>query len=913
MKPTNGKKILSVILMILAAVSIMLVAANKYYIDLLWFTEVGYTQVFLKEIVTRMQIGVPMFLVLTVILYFYFIFLKSAVTKRDLVVVTIKKKIALIPLAASIVLSFIITSLANSLLWFKLLEFLNASSFNTKDPVFGKDISFYVFKLPFLESLSGVLLTILFIVFIATLAFTALTFLSKGREAIQISELEIRKEEMKDFFIKFGQLTSKQIGIFAAIFFLLLSFDYYIRTFTILYSPSSISFGAGYTDIAVKLNLYRIQTVLCIAAAVLAVLAGFRKKFKLMLLGPIVLIAVSLIGGVAAFGLENYIVAPNQYDKEEPYLKKHIQYTQLAYGLDNVENKEFSASEDITLEDIKANDLTVKNIPINDYKPTLDMYNSIQGFRIYYEFNDIDIDRYMINKLYTQVFISAREMDNGQLEENAKNWINQHLKYTHGFGVAVSPVNKVNEVGQPDLTVKDIPPKSIGTDIEVTEPRIYFGESTDTYAITNCKTPEFDYPSGSDNKENFYEGKAGIKLTLFNRLAFAIREQNIKIILSTDITSDSKILINRNIKARLAAIAPFFSYDEDPYIVVSEGKLYWIVDAFTSSNRYPYSKPYNTENTFNYIRNSVKVVIDAYNGDVTFYQVDKDDPITNTYNKIYPGILKPISEMSEDLRSHVRYSQTMFDIQSDIYRTYHMNNTKVFYNKEDQWEVARQVYGAEKETMKVESAYLIMKLPDRDEEFTLMIPYTARQKDNMVAWMSAMNDGDDYGKLMVYNFPKQSLVYGPMQIEQRVDQDTTISPQLTLLGQQGSQVVRGNMLTIPIEEAILYVEPIYIKASDGDRALPELKKVIASYKNKIIMADSLESALEQIFGKSQAPQPNETPGEADKDVNSLITKANSLFTQAQEAQKGGDWAKYGELIKQLESVLGDLKALTNTP
>jgi uncharacterized membrane protein (UPF0182 family) len=900
----KSNKVLTIIILILGIIGGAFALSSRFYIDYLWFAEMGYTQVFLKEIVTKTQIFIPMFITLTIIVYFYFEFLKK-VALQGKVITIIKKKVDIIPLGASTVLSFVITFLATNALWYKLLEFINAEPFNVKDPIFGKDISFYVFKLPFLDSLHAVLSSILFLVFISTIIFTAGYYLSKS--AVQTEVGEEKRPDLKKFFIQLGKIMTKQIGVFIGLFFLLAAFGYYLQSLELLYSPSGISFGAGYTDSVIRLRLYQVLMYMSIGASVISIVAGFRRKLKLFFIAPTLIIVVSFLGGVVGLVVENYVVVPNQFGKEEQYLKRHIEYTRKAYGIENVRVQEFSAQQDITIEDIEENDLTIKNIPINDYRPTLDMYNSIQGFRIYYEFNDVDIDRYIIDGEYTQVFISAREMNNDKLEENAKTWINQHLKYTHGFGIAVSPVNKVNEVGQPDLTVKDIPPRSTSPEIQVDEPRIYFGESTNTYAITNAKTAEFDYPEGSDNQENFYEGTAGISLNLLNRLAFAIQESDLKILLSSEITSESKILIKRNITERISEIAPFLSYDEDPYIVASEGKLYWIMDAFTVSNRYPYAQPFDQGNTFNYIRNSIKVVVDAYNGDVVFYQVEEDDPIANVYKKIYPDIFKPIDEMPQDLRSHVRYSQDMFDVQADIYRTYHMQNTRVFYNKEDQWELPRQIYGSEKEVENIESTYLIMKLPEREAEFTLMVPYTARQKDNMVAWMAAMNDGDSYGDIMVYTFPKQSLVYGPMQIEQRIDQDTIISPQLTLLGQQGSQVIRGNMMAIPVEEAILYVEPVYIKARDSERSLPEVKKIVVSYKNRIIMADSLQEGLTQIFGEYEDDDENENPVE--QDLSSLIIQANSLFEGAQRAQREGNWAEYGELISQLEEVLNQLNAI----
>ena len=910
MKKNNiykSKKIGLIAAAIIFVLLLLFFILNRFYIDYLWFSEVGFTQIFFKEIITKTEIFIPIFMILVVLLYFYFLFLKKVIAKNSIVVVRsgIRSKFAWGHLAISVVISLLITLLTTNSLWYKLLEFINAKPFNINDPIFNKDVSFYIFKLPFLEQLYAVLSSILTIVFIATIAYTVINYASGYKT--QFHEDDGAGIDIKGLLLKLGNITVKQIGIFVGFFFLLLAFNYYLRQFYLLYSSSDIIYGAGYTDSVIRLNLYRVLMVLSLIIAGYSVISGFRKKLKPLLLGPAVIIVVSVAGWVIGAGVENFIVTPNQYTKEEPYLSRHIEYTNMAYGINNVTEKSFNPVQELNLTDIEENEATIGNIPINDYKPTLDIYNSIQGFKVYYEFNDIDIDRYQIDDQYTQVFISARELDNTKLEENARTWINQHLKYTHGFGVAVSPVNRVNEVGQPDLVVKNIPPQTDSTVFSIDEPRIYFGEKTDSYVITNGTTPEFDYPEGSNNQENFYDGTAGIRMNMLNRIVFAVREKTLKILLSSEISSESKMLIRRNIMDRVSTIAPFLLYDPDPYIVVSQGKLYWIIDAFTVSDRYPYAQPYDETNRFNYLRNSVKVVVDAYNGNVMFYQVDTDDPIINAYESIYNDVFTPIDEMPEDLRSHVRYSQEMFDVQSDIYRTYHMTNTKVFYNKEDQWDIPRQIYGASKEIMDVESAYMIMKLPDREEEFTLMVPYTAKEKDNMIAWMSVMNDLDSYGEIVVYTFPKQSLVYGPMQIEQRIDQDTVISPQLTLLGQQGSQVIRGNMLAIPIEESLLYVEPIYLIAQDADRSLPEVKKIIVSYNNKIIMADTLALGLEQIFGKSEQPeeiieeQPSENiPEETSKeDIAGLITEANRLFEAAQDAQK--EW-RLGFIWRPVKSI-----------
>ena len=910
---SHRQKSIGIVIGILILIGAILYSSTGFIVNYQWFSEVGYTEVFLKGIVTKLKLGIPLFIILTLILYIYFALLKALYNKNMMVFGSKEqnRRENRWVLAGSAILSLILSSIITFTIWYDLLEFLHATPFNISDPIFSRDMSFYIFKLPLFEQLYSVGLTALVFFAIASFVFFILMFSLKGKQGI-FPEDDQPHMDIKRLSQQFLSLGSKQFSILAATFFILLSFGYYLRTFSILYTPAGVVFGAGYIDIHINLWMYRVLMAIAWASAILVIFAGYKKRWKLALAGPAALIIVTLIGNIIAIGMDNFIVSPNEMVKERPYIQNHINYTQAAYDLTDIEEKEFPVEQNLTAESLKNNEITINNIPINDYRPTLSMYNSLQGFRRYYEFNDVDIDRYMIDGEYTQVFLSARELDQNNIDEDSRNWINQHLIYTHGFGATVSPVKRVNHVGQPELLLKDIPPQG-SKDLEITQPRIYFGELTDDYVITNTRTKEFDYPSGDDNVEYLYEGDAGIPLNFLNRILFAINKGTLRFILSNDISSESRILIHRNIMERVQKIAPFLSYDEDPYLVIHEGKLYWIIDAFTTSNRYAYSQPVS-QGSFNYIRNSIKVVIDAFNGEVTFYQVDRKDPIASTYGKIYPNLLKDINEMPEGLRSHIRYSQTMFDIQSEIYRTYHVDNPNVFYNGEDVWQISKQIYGREEEP--IESTYIIMKEPDgEEEEFVLMVPYTPREKDNMISWMAALNDGDNYGKLLIYKFPKEKLVYGPMQIEKRIDQDAYISKELTLLDQQGSTVIRGNLLTIPVDNSLLFVEPIYLESSGGERNLPEVKRVIVAYENDIVMAESLEEGLNQIFGEvedqegdPEDQEPGEWTGVRPKDrMDDLILEANQLFEKAQEAQRQGDWAAYGDYIDQLRDVLRDLE------
>ena len=919
MNKDNKRRSLTALIVIIVAILATLSTIVTFTIDYKWFSELGYTQIFLKEILTKLKVGLPIFIVLTGLLFIYFKALKGIYNKKMLEIESdrISKRYNKWILLFSTVLSAILSLLITNNLWYRILEYSNSTSFNVKDPIFSKDMSFYIFKLPLLEQIYSVGVMSLFIIAFVTIVFFVGMFLMKGQARV-IEDFKAGRISVRYIYDEMINLASKQIGIMLGILFLLIAFSFVLKTYTLLYSPRGVAYGASYTDLHVTLWMYRISVVVAIVSAVLVVIAGFRKRVKLALLGPVVLIGVSILGNLLGLGMEAFIVSPNQLTKEEPYILDNIKYTQLAYGLDKIEEKDFPAEQNITAKSLADNQTTIENIPINDRMPTLSMYNSLQGFRRYYQFKNIDVDRYMIDGKYTQVFLSARELNQEKIDDRSKTWVNKHLKYTHGYGLAVSPTNKVNEVGQPELIVKNIPPQT-DTELKIEEPRIYYGELTDDYIITNTKTKEFDYPEGDNNQEVLYEGDAGIPLNFFNKILFAINQGSPRILLSNDITKDSKIHIDRNIADRVEKIAPFLEYDKDPYLVIDAGRLYWVIDAFTISNRYAYSEPMDEQNKHNYIRNSVKVVVDAYNGDTDFYQVDSEDPIATTYGKIYPGLLKDISEMPEGIKNNIRYSQAMFDIQSDVYRTYHMENPTVFYNKEDVWQVANEKQSEKEEDKKIDSGYIIMKLPEREkEEFVLMVPYTPREKDNMVSWLAALNDGEDYGKLIVYKFPKQKLVYGPMQIEKRIDQDTEISKELTLLDQQGSNVIRGSLLTIPIDDSLMFVEPIYLNSTGEERNLPEVKRVIVAYGDKIVMRESLQDSLNEVFGlqKQEDKSPQDKPDEKEEgstsaaDVNvdgNLVRKANELFNNAEQAQKDGNWSEYGKFLDELKTTLKQLQ------
>ncbi len=913
--------------LIIGIVVLLLILINsfgtilKFVTDYLWFSEIGYIKTFFTKLSAELSIGIPLFIGLFLLFFFYMKKLLKKNYSQDKIVEVVgsKNKANLFVGLGSIAISFFFTTSVTSNLWLEILQFTNSKSFGVTDPIFGQELEFYMFKLPLINSIVGIIITLLFLMIVLAVVFNLAGGIGKKIKDIpgQFADQQFGQTMQMPNLIdkKTIMRIINQVSILGFILFIMFGIKIFLGTFDLLYSDRGRVFGAGYTDIAVTLNVYRIMAILCIASAFTFFFGSRKRNLKIALSLPVVVIAVSIVGTFAAGAVEKFIVEPDQLSKESKYMQNNIKHTQLAYGLDNVKELDFQVEDNLTKEDIEANKEVIENIRINDKAPLNQVYNKLQGIRPYYTFNDVDIDRYVIDGEYKQVYLSARELDQSLLNDQAKTWINQYLKYTHGYGVALSQVNKVTSQGQPELLLKDIPPTT-NTDLKITRPEIYFGEKTNDYIIVNTDEKEFDYPSGSDNVESIYEGDAGIPLNFMNKLLFSIKEGSYKLLISNNINSNSKIIINRNILDRVKQIAPFISYDNDPYIVINQddGKLYWIIEGFTMSSRYPYSQPIAGSN-INYIRNSVKVVVDAYNGDTNFYIADENDPIIMTYNDIFKDLFKSIDEMPDGIRSHIRYSQEMFNIQAEMYRTYHMENSTVFFGREDTWDIAKEKY-LDKE-QKVEPNYYMFKLPEEDDiEFLLTIPYTPQGKDNMSAMLVARNDKEKYGELLLYKFPKNKTIKGTALIESKIDQDTEISSQLTLWSQKGSNVLRGNTLTIPIENSLLYVEPIYLQA-DTQSNFPEMKMVIVVYGDKIVMEPTLQQALDKVLGEIYTPNDQNNQGNnvgfENKSVEDLIKQANDVFVDANNALKNGSWAEYGKKLDDLEKILNQLNLLVNGP
>ncbi|MFH2034612.1 MAG: UPF0182 family protein [Candidatus Margulisiibacteriota bacterium] len=785
--------------------------------------------------------------------------------------------------AAGIGFFALITGFGAITQWQVVLKALNAVSFGMQDPVFFKDIGFYLFSFPLLQYLQGFLFTSCLI----SLCIAVWIYLLDG--SISFSGLKL----------DLGRGAKSHLYILAAALVLLFAWGLWLGELQVLYSTRGVVFGAGYTDVKAQILGYNLQIYLLVILAALVLYSIFRKTIRLPLIGlGIYLLIAVVMGGIYPAILQNFQVKPNEITLESPYIANNIKFTRLAYGLDKIEEREFPVDQDLSLKDLQKNNQTIDNIRLWDPRPLLKTYRQLQGIRTYYDFLDVDVDRYDLNGSYKQVMLSPREIDITRLAEQAQTWVNQHLIFTHGYGACMSPVSKQTPEGLPDLIVKDIPPVST-TDLKIDRPEIYYGESTDNYVIVNTTEKEFDYPRGDKNVYASYQGRGGVQInSLLRRLAFAIKFSDLKILLTDYITDQSRVMFDRSIAKRVSTIAPFLRYDRDPYLVVVEGKMYWILDAYAATDLFPYSTPYGEGyDQFNYIRNSVKVVVDAYNGDITFYVIDPNDPLTQVYQKIYPDLFRPFSLMPEGIKRHLRYPYDLFMIQSQKYALYHMQEPQVFYNQEDLWNIPNEIYvGSEK---RVEAYYIIMKLPEeRSEEFLLMLPFTPNQKDNMIAWLAGRSDMPNYGKLMVYKFPKEKLIYGPMQIEARIDQQTEISQQFTLWGQLGSRVLRGNLLAIPIENSIIYVEPVFLEAASGE--LPELKRVIVSYNKNVVMRESLESSLSAVFSGRVSTTRTVEKGTS---LHELARQGLAVLNQATSNLRAGDFGGFGGKLDDLRKIL----------
>ena len=904
----NKKYLSRFVYIAIIAVFILFSSIIAFVTDWWWFSEVGHTQIFIKSLVSKIVLFLSAGIFAAGFLLANFsLAIRSKISWTAILPEAligqpmnfdsrIVKKLAVV-LSVTIAVFLGLVAAAN---WQEVLKFVSGATFGIADPVFNKDIGFYIFSLPVFQIGLGL---IKFLVLLALVGCAIIYFL---RGSLHVASLRLLNQMQVEHTARI------HLGILLAMFLATIAAGIYLSRFTLLTSPSGLVFGATYTGVTIKIFMFWVSMTMAALAAIAAVFWAWKGKLSPLIGAVSLYVVVGFVGAMVPAIVQKLIVAPNELVKETPFIKHNIAATRQAFALNKIEEREISGDKPITASDITNNNLTVKNVRLWDRKPLLSTFSQIQEIRTYYEFAEVDNDRYIIDGEIRQIMLSPRELASDSLPN--KNWINERLTFTHGYGVAAGPVNQVTPEGLPVLFVKDLPPKSDVKELEITRPEIYFGELSNDYVITKTKSREFDYPKGEENVYATYEGKGGVEINSFlRRVFYAVKFQSLKLLLSNDITSESRILYYRTIAERVAKIAPFLTFDQDPYIVIADGKVYWIADAYTTSDRYPYSEPIQLNGgTINYIRNSVKVVIDAYNGTVVFYQADADDPILKTYAKIFPGTFLPMSEIPKSLVSHLRYPEDIFTLQTAAYSVYHMDDPQIFYNKEDQWEIPDIPSEGEGSSRAgaippMQPRHIIMKLPgEKKEEYVLMLPFTPRAKDNLSAWMVARNDGKNYGKLLVYRFPKDKLVFGPKQIIGRINQDSEISQQISLWSQGGSQVIQGPLLVIPIEESLLYVRPLYLKAQAGK--IPELKRVVVAYENKIAMEETLEEGLARIFGtgatgRQQGAMPARQPILPSQDIQERIQRAVSAYEEALRAQRDGDWARYGEAIKRLGDIL----------
>ena len=888
-----------------------------YYTDWLWFGQVGYQQLFLTMLRAQAALFVIAFVVAAAWLAANFRLalatigeLRPTFTTREGIEVPLpgREQLGMIASAVSAVLAGIIALFASSQ-WETWLAWLNAVPFGETDPILGRDVAFYVFSLPFYQFVRGLMQGL---VLLAAVGSGALYFLSGS---------------VTSSFGAMPWMTAgarRHLSLLGALFLVLLASGAWLDQAEQLVQPSGVIYGPGYSDVHGRMPAALLLAAVSLLGAGLAVLQAFSPRNWPLptAIGLYILVAVG--GEGYSTILQRFVVSPNEQTRESPFIQHNIDATRRAFGLDGVEAQELSGDAILSRDDVTRNSATIENVRLWDHQPLLDTFGQLQVIRTYYDFTSVDNDRYLIDGSLRQIMLSPRELNTANLPN--RTWVNDRLTFTHGYGLTLGPVNQVTEEGLPVLFVGNLPLETT-PELPIDEPSLYFGELSNDYVIVRTGTSEFHYPRGEDNVFTQYDGEGGLAIgSLWRKLVFALRFGAYQILLSDDINDESRILFLRNIHERVEKLAPFLSFDQDPYLVVADGRLFWMYDAYTTSARYPYSTP-GGAGGLNYIRNSVKIVIDAYHGTTTVYMADPEDPIAATYARIFPGLFTPLAEMPQSLREHVRYPEDIFSIQASVYATYHMTQPAVFYNREDQWQIP--IIEDAGDAGPMQPYYTIMRLPGQEEpEFIQMLPFTPRNRDNLAAWLAASSDGEHYGQLRVFQFPKQKVIFGPRQVVARINQDQAISPQITLWNQQGSQVIWGTLMVIPIEESLIYIRPLYLRASGG--RIPELTRVIVAYQNQIVMEETLEAGLARLFGDAVPLSPDlgaegdallasDSPAETAAVIGGparqtgtdplpgLAVQARGYYDRALEAQRNGDWATYGEELRQLGEVLARMR------
>jgi uncharacterized membrane protein (UPF0182 family) len=903
------KKTFLILAASIIVILVILAILSRFFVDLLWFDTLGFSAVFTTTWLTAVIVFVSAtVLSSTLLLINGLIALRTTAGPRgprgfrvvgrntqglpEVIEFSLDKIPwrLIIPAVALLVGLFIGSAQTGN--WDTILKWLYAAPFGRSDPLFGHDLGFYVFSLPVYEFLRDWALLIIFL----SAAIAVGIYWVRGDISYQ-----------PPGFPTLSPAATRHLSGLLAAYFLVKAGGYILDRYDLMTSNNGIVFGAAYTDVHLRLPLLIALAGAALLGAALCSFNIWRAGIRLPVLAVAIIFAVSIVETIVPSLFQSYWVKPDELKLESRYIANNIELTRYGFALDHITSAPFPAKGKLTPEVIAANDVTIQNIRWWDPRPLLDTYRQLQELRLYYDFHDIDVDRYVIDGSYRQVMLSARELNQSKLPADAQTWINQRFKFTHGNGIAMNPVNRFDEEGLPVFYVKDIPPEA-PPELRIDRPEIYFGEETRNYVVVGGDTKEFDYAKGQENVYNVYEGRDGVSLRrLWTRALFAWYFGDFKLLISDNVTSSSRILFRRLIQDRIQRIAPFLRLDHDPYLVVSDGRLIWLQDAYTASDALPYSQR-SRPNGINYIRNAVKIAVDAYDGNPVFYVADATDPIVQTYQRIFPSLFQPMDSMPASLRSHIRYPEDLFILQANVYGTYHMKDPEVFYNKEDLWSFPKESHKGQ--TTIMQPYYTIMRLPGESrEEFILMLPMVPNNRDNMIAWLAARCDGPNYGKVIEFAFSKEKLIYGPAQIEARIDQDTTISQQLSLWNQTGSRVIRGNLLVIPIDDALLYVEPLYLSAES--RQLPELKRLIASTGDRVVMAQNVETLFAALFTQERK-QPAvvtstspPTPGARPDELPPAGSNAEALnyYRRALDALSKGDWRTFGAEMDAMQKAL----------
>jgi len=897
---TRIRRIILLGTIVLVLLVLFVPSSLRVLVDWWWFKEIGYQIVFTRQLVTRGDLFLAVFAVTAILLHLNLRLAQRGIVINPLVVrvgpttpqLDVSRAVRRASPWVALVIAFLAGTGANTF-WDTVLQATHATAFGVADPVFSRDVGFYVFTLPavsaVLSYLSGIAIVTLLLILVA--------YALRGDIIVRPRALRVEPT------------AALHLALVVAFVFLVSAVQLWIvDSANLLYSTTGPLVGASYTDLHATLPALRISAVAAVAAAAVVVTGALRRRLPLYTLAAVggYLVIAVLGRGLYPAVMQKFVVAPTELTRETPYLRAHIAATRAAWGLDSVEVRTLVAEAPLTAADLKANGPTLDNVRLWERDPLLQTFGQLQEIRTYYDFVSVDDDRYWIDGKYRQTLLSPRELNPASLP--TRTFINEHLTFTHGMGLTLAPVNQVTPEGLPVLFVKDLPPVS-SVSLSVSRPQIYYGELDDDYVFVGTHQREFDYPSGEQDVYSAYAGTGGVRVGGFlRRLVLAARFGTTNILFSQDIQPDSRVLYNREIMGRAAKALPFLSFDPDPYLVIAaDGRLKWILDAYTSSDAYPYSQRLGDGTS--YMRNSVKVVIDAYDGSVKAYVAVPSDPLIRTWEKILPGIFTPLDSLPADLKAHLRYPDLIYRIQTQLYATYHMDSPVDFYHREDQWQIpaVNRATGGAVPFMR----HIIMTLPGETQaEYVYMVPFTPRGKDNLAAWMVARNDGAEYGKLRVYFLPRQTLAFGPTQIENRINQNTEISQQVSLWDQHGSQVIWGDLLVIPIETTLLYVQPLYLRAAGGK--IPELKRVVVAYQGDVTMAETLDEALAEVFGgaavprgaaaAAASPSAPET-ARADAALQALIGEARQHYENAMNAQRAGDWARYGQEIRLLGDVL----------